>query len=517
MDDKPVFRPKGELLSLYENLYFIQTETKTKNKQEVTETKYLNFVSQWMRDINCRTYKHLVFEPCKTVKADEFNLWNGWKASKLPATELKFENSLIYKHFKFMFGEEMFEFEFDKFARIIQTGEKVDVCTILCSEPGSGKDSGLDYLGLNILGSDYYLNEDHIDMLIGGNFNEDISRKVLIVLNESKRVKTDDIIEAIKNAITRETNSIRVKKEKTRFEKNNITWTALTNSHDSFKVERGDRRFTARKVPNTFKGNTNYFGALHDEIKSKRYDRSCYDYFMNRKIKIKSFQNERPMTQYYNDLQERNIPISAQFLINIVQEEIGKQEILKIQATEFYNRYCLYLKDNGYDYKQNITKFGLEMKQYEVIEKVNTKKHRLYVMNINDLETYLIKENYFKPTEENDTAMKSKYVSMEKYNNLESQIKQLKEQINIVNGNFDGIKKKKKNVIVEKVTYKYDSDSDYIGDYFKKNIFEKKKEKKKKYVKYVKAEKCDEVDSDVDTQYDKMTKDDLDDILLEFN
>ena len=64
-----------------------------------------------------------------------------------------------------------------------------------------------------------------------------------MVLNESKRAKTDDIIEAIKNAITRILNTIRAKGLKPRYKTNYINWCALTNNWDAIKVKPGDRRF----------------------------------------------------------------------------------------------------------------------------------------------------------------------------------------------------------------------------------------------------------------------------------
>ena len=91
-----------------------------------------------------------------------------------------------------------FEYMCDKYAYIIQTGNKTDVADILYSAPGCGKDTFYDYIGNHILGEEYYLNEDYLDIIIGGSFNDVISKKVLVVLNESKRAKTNDIIEAMK-------------------------------------------------------------------------------------------------------------------------------------------------------------------------------------------------------------------------------------------------------------------------------------------------------------------------------
>jgi DNA polymerase III delta prime subunit len=472
-------RTKGEMFTLYENLYYKTIEKKTKKDgTEVSETKQKTFLTDWMKDPYIRTYKELVFEPCNKISDDQYNLWNGWRASKLEKRNTNFEDSLMNKHFKYIFGDEMYEYAMDYFAHIVQTGKKTDVCLLLQSEPGTGKDTVFNYVGQKILGQEYYLNEDHVDMLIGGNFNEDISHKVLIVLNESNRAKTSEIIEAVKNAITRDFNSIRIKKEKTRFEKNNINWGTLTNSHDSMKIENNDRRIAARKIPSTYKGNTKYYDDLYDEIESGNYDRACYDFFMERKIKVKKFQAERPMTDYYQDLKERNIPVSAQFLVSIMQEETDELEMLKIPAKSFYDRYMLFLKQNGYEYKHTMTKFGLDMKQYDVVKKHNTKKCIVYTINIKELETYLRKERYYSVSDGSDDEIdtspevvvyldpkdKASYVRAEEYNELKDELTKLQDEIRKV---------RESNVNLSRVTYEYDTtdESDDIPVMFQSNIF----------------------------------------------
>ena len=223
-NDEVIIRSKDEMKSLYENLYYTDVTT-TIDKKGVTRTAQTtkNFIHTWMGDVNIRTYNKLVFEPCKKVPKEHYNLWKGWKASKRKPTKLKFEDSKMYKHMKYLFSVS-FEYMCDKYAYIIQTGNKTDVADILYSAPGCGKDTFYDYIGNHILGEEYYLNEDYLDIIIGGSFNDVISKKVLVVLNESKRAKTDDIIEAIKNAITRMWNTIRAKGLKPRYETNYINW-----------------------------------------------------------------------------------------------------------------------------------------------------------------------------------------------------------------------------------------------------------------------------------------------------
>ena len=133
------------------------------------------------------------------------------------------------------------------------------------------------------------------------------------------------------------------------------------------------------------------------------------------------------MTDYYKDLQERNIPITAQFLIDIMQTE--KNDYSK-KALIFYNRYSAYLKENGFEYKSNSTKFGLEMKQYPCVKKQNTKTCTMYHINIEELREYLINNKFYKPVEEEINMFSINKKSNVKDNNQNTdKVTQLEDEI----------------------------------------------------------------------------------------
>ena len=141
VDDEVVVRSKEEMKSLYENFYYLDLQITHDEKGNSKTTKVKKrFINTWMGDVNIRTYNKLVFEPCKKVSKVDYNLWKGWKASKRKPTKLKFEDSKMYKHMKYLFSES-FEYMCDKYAFIIQTGNKTDVADILYSVPGCGKDT----------------------------------------------------------------------------------------------------------------------------------------------------------------------------------------------------------------------------------------------------------------------------------------------------------------------------------------------------------------------------------------
>ena len=78
INDEVVIRSKDEIKSLYENKYFTQEETSVDKKGTVTiEKKKKQFVTPWMLDPNIKTYQELVFEPCKKVSKNVYNIWRG--------------------------------------------------------------------------------------------------------------------------------------------------------------------------------------------------------------------------------------------------------------------------------------------------------------------------------------------------------------------------------------------------------------------------------------------------------
>ena len=84
---------------------------------------------------------------------------------------------------------------------------KAYTALIIKSIQGTGKDTILNWFGNNILGADYYFNEDSIDLLFG-RFNSCMENKILCVLNEASGKDTFILNEKIKNAITRNINTI---------------------------------------------------------------------------------------------------------------------------------------------------------------------------------------------------------------------------------------------------------------------------------------------------------------------
>jgi hypothetical protein len=93
----------------------------------------------------------------------------------------------------------------------------------------------------------------------------------------------------------------------------------------------------------------------------------------------------------------------------------------------FYNRYSAYLKENGFEFKSNGTKFGLEMKQNPCIKKTNTKTCTMYHINIQELREYLITNKLYEPVEKEEYM----FVANKKIENQDDtdQLLQLQDEI----------------------------------------------------------------------------------------
>ena len=277
---------------------------------------------------------------------------------------------------------------------MVQNPIKISGVMILFSSvQGVGKDTIFNYMGQNILGSKYNVNEDKPELLFG-RFNGMIENKILIVINEASGKDTFKIDNNIKNAITRTSNTIEHKGLKPYEIKNCSSFAGLSNNSVSFKIEPTDRRFTAQECNKNIAQNAEYFDALYNELNSGKLDRAFYEYLMKRDIKDFNFQTKRPMTKLYNDMKEACIPLISKYfghLIDTYQSELT----LDFKAGEFYNTYIDYIKNGNYKYETNLTQFGRELNEYKSISKVKKRDGIHYIINLVELKDHLIKSKLY--------------------------------------------------------------------------------------------------------------------------
>jgi hypothetical protein len=282
---------------------------------------------------------------------------------------------------------EVFTYIINYLANLLQhPHKKANTALIIKSVQGVGKDTIFNWFGNNILGKHYYCNDDSAELLFG-RFNSCIENKILCVLNEASGKDTFTINEKIKNAITRNINTIE-KKGKTPYDNtNNIGFVFLTNNDNPIKVPHDDRRFTGFECNYKNANNKEYFTNLYNEINSGIYNRAFYDYFINIDLTYYDFTNSRPITNFYNNMKEINIPILARFFEKIVD---ANNKDCSFSSTDLFNRFNDFIKSNNFKVEFTSTKFGIDIKNYDGIEKRKTRTNNIIDINIIKLKQYLI-------------------------------------------------------------------------------------------------------------------------------
>ena len=378
-DGNLILRDRTEFKNVYENLLY-------DDKQ---------FILKWLKDPTNRTYDKIDFLPTQEAPLHVYNTFKGFDGSKAIEYDVNINDSLIMKHIKEVIANnnpDVFTYFMNFLANLLQhPHKKANTALIIKSIEGTGKDTILNWFGNNILGKDYYFNDDSAELLFG-KFNSCIENKILCVLNEASGKDTFKINEKIKNAITRNINTIEKKGKSPYNNLNNIGYIFLTNNDNPIKIPHDDRRFTGFECDSKCANNKEYFNPLYEEINGGKYDRAFYNYFLNIDLSNFDFTNSRPITNYYNNMKELNIPIIALFFETIVDKH---KKDCSFTSTELFNNFNDFIKSNNFKVEFTSTKFGIDIKNYDGIEKRKTRTHNIIYINILKLKTYLINKYKF--------------------------------------------------------------------------------------------------------------------------
>jgi hypothetical protein len=384
-DNNLVIKTRKEMNDTYENKIY-----ETKNKDDGTQQN--SFINNWFKDPNIKTYDKVDFRPCQKLDNMIYNTFDGFEVEKKQLYNIDITETRLYEHLFNLSGrdEKSLNWFLNCLSNMVQQPYKrTTTSLILKSVQGCGKDTFFDYFGNKILGSQYYINDSKTDLFFG-RFNSAIERKILVVINETNQASTKDIINNLKDAVTKEKNKIEHKGLKVREEQNNIFYVFLTNNKNPLPIEETDRRFCAIECNGEIAQNSDYFIPLYQELESGKIDKAFYDFLMRRNISNYNFSEERPITQLYKNMKQRNAPPLARFLCEIVDKE--KTEY---GAMIFFNMFDYFLSENKIDFKVSNTSFGIDIKDYKGIEKARTTKGAEYKIDTKILKDFLIKKGFY--------------------------------------------------------------------------------------------------------------------------
>lgn len=394
-------RKKGEFIDVYQN----------KRIMDYDKGKKVAFTDRWMEDEQIRVYDKLEFKPCLETPPNVYNTFDGFKVTKTECEKLNIDiknikETKIYKHIEKLCGndEKVIDYFLMVLSRKVKNPTKLtNTAIIMKSEEGAGKDTFFNWFGNDILGEKYYFNDSDLN-LIFGTFNASLNNKILIVMNEASRKETANILERIKDRITKVTNNIEFKGFDPIQQTNCATLILLTNNDNPINITPTNRRFTVWECDNSICNNKEYFDALREELNNKSYAKLFYDYFMSLESDDYDFTNNRPMTQIYSDLKEANKPIIILFLETlisawhsiIVDKGIVKNTIETYGASQLFALFNAFVKENNFKCDYTPTCFGLKLKSINQVVKKRTNKGVVYEINIEELEKSFIEKNFIK-------------------------------------------------------------------------------------------------------------------------
>ena len=334
-----------------------------------------------MEDENRRSYKQLQFYP-KILNQNNgfYNLFKGFKILKNKSNnyiEEGVERFIDLCKLLCNNEQESFEYLMNWAAHLIQKPEELPLVAVLIkSSEGVGKDTFREYLE-KIIGSDYIFTTDQIDNVIG-NFNPNISNKLLIQLNETKSIDGHSGAAALKHFITTTTVDINQKNVKTYKLKNYARLLFFSNESNVLKLSQEDRRYVVIKSGN--KKDIGYYNQIYSDLKNDDIIKSVYRYLMDRDIS--NFKpTVRPNNKAYQDMVGVNTNPLHEFLYDKIAGTDGSN---KIKWTPLLNQYKFYLNDNGLakfdinpkSIKSQLNDLGFEFKTLKINGK--TSKGFLY-------------------------------------------------------------------------------------------------------------------------------------------
>ena len=188
-----ILRNKTDFNNVYENCLF----EKVYFDSEGRKIKKHSLIKDWLKDQNMCTYDSIDFLPMQQTPPKVYNTFKNYAGANLPQTKLTdITKTKIYEHINNLCNnnKDVVDYFIKFLARKLQQPYKLtNTCLIFRSSEGCGKDTFFNWFGYSILGRNYYLNEDKIQ-LIFGRFNSCIENKILVIVNETSGRDTAEMI-----------------------------------------------------------------------------------------------------------------------------------------------------------------------------------------------------------------------------------------------------------------------------------------------------------------------------------
>lgn len=387
---------KQDLTTAYEEVKY----------QDIVEGSIVeeSFLKKWFVDETKRKYERVDFIlPPEIVPDNVFNLWNGFEIERITNDDDERygkDVETINNHIRLLCGndEKLYDYILKWIANIFQNANEKNNIAVLfkSSQQGMGKNLFFELLR-NMIGYRYACCIDKPERDIFGDFNSIMDNKLLVLMDEfAGRVgfKYDD---EIKQLITCDTIDITQKKKDTITRRSYTKYIFNTNNDFPVRISLGERRFIICDSSKCNVPSKEYFDDLVRIKNNKPSLKAFYNQLMKIDLTKIDWIRDRPETESYNDIKQVSMSPETRFILGIV-EGCGDTETINITAKNLYDKYMDFCLRDGFEYKSNIIKFGIKMKNIKIdgIEKkLDTHKKAIYVFNCKMIKEWFIKNDLY--------------------------------------------------------------------------------------------------------------------------
>lgn len=325
------------------------------------------FWLKWVKDTTRQTFKDVGLYPHDVECPDGIlNLWKGFDAEKLPPSDADITPML--NHIRIILKTDENNDFFTKWLRnMFQYPSGQSIMIILKSEEGVGKSTIMDFIG-HIMGKTHYYECQDVKEKLFGRFNDHLSSKVCININETNRFEMNSFIDKLKSTITSPTVSIEGKGKKTYEEDNKRHLIMTVNNDNPVPITEGSRRFWYVDCSEELIGNTEYFNDLYAFCGKKANQRAFYQYLMETPVQRKLTVKDIPITDDMRTMYEVNRDPIDEYAESFVGEQTPQDN---------YDSYKEFMRISGLKYE--ISKKSFEMKFNKRMEKYGITKKRIEI------------------------------------------------------------------------------------------------------------------------------------------
>jgi|CoawatStandDraft_6_1074263.scaffolds.fasta_scaffold08157_3 hypothetical protein len=327
--------------------------------------KINEFWQDYQFDNKIKEYFGIGVYPNKDLCPDRiYNTWEGFDAEKFEFKEEVSIETLKY-HFKVVanYDDKVYEYLLNYFAHLIKKPHiKTGVCLLIQGLQGTGKTTLVENLLKRLMGLKYVYDTDDIDSIVG-KFNSAIAGKFMVVLNEATGRDTNQVVDKIKNIITRTSVNIEYKGIDPFPSIDYCNYAFTTNNIKPISITKDDRRFQILECSDKYKGNNDYFTKLFASINDDKTIYSFYKFLMERDISKFNPERDRVITEATTDLHNLNKDPIEIFLEHIHTEEYEKDSN-RIKTRTLYEDFRKHMYEIGYKNVCNMPTFGKILKNY---------------------------------------------------------------------------------------------------------------------------------------------------------